>query len=360
MRVFHTIGIIGKQEPDARVPAALRRLLDHLEGRGHRTLLEPATACLLDIDSPTASQSATSQSATSQTTASESAANRSDAKPSRADRLSAEPPRETAHPSPYAELAARCDLVIVLGGDGTFLHAARDIAHTDTPLVGINLGRLGFLVDLSPECIETRLNEILDGHYDVEYRSLLETRLLVGASQASRSDDNQADNGDNNAPNTNIGQALNEAVISKWDTVRMIELETYIDGVFVNAQRSDGLIVATPTGSTAYALSGGGPLLHPGLDSLLLVPICPHTLSNRPLVVGGDSEIEIRLCHRHAETARLTCDGQVAFSLAEARAVRIRRGQTRVRLLHPRGHDHFQLLRAKLGWGGHAQESPGC
>ncbi|MBK5969766.1 MULTISPECIES: NAD(+) kinase [Thiorhodovibrio] len=315
MRAFHTIGIIGKQEPDTRVPAALQRLLEHLERRGHRTLLEPATADLLSAGP---------------------------------DHQGTPSPEGDAHASPYAELAAQCDLIIVIGGDGTFLHAARDIARTDTPLVGINLGRLGFLVDLSPECIETRLNEILDGHFDVEHRSLLETRLLGAAADASDREDNWT------------GKALNEAVISKWDTVRMIEFETYIDGVFINSQRSDGLIIATPTGSTAYALSGGGPLLHPALDSLLLVSICPHTLSNRPLVVDGASEIEIRLCHRHAETARLTCDGQVAFSLAEARAVRIRRGQTRVQLLHPRGHDHFQLLRAKLGWGAHGQESPRC
>jgi NAD+ kinase len=211
-------------------------------------------------------------------------------------------------------------------------------------LVGINLGRLGFLVDLSPDCIETRLSEMLDGTFDTEYRSLLETRLLDNA----------------NAESSWTGQALNEAVIAKWNTVRMIEFETYIDGQFVNAQRSDGLIVATPTGSTAYALSTGGPLLHPGLDNLLLVPICPHTLSNRPLVVGGDSEIEIRLSHRCPETARLTCDGQVSFPLANTRSVRIRRGRTRVRLLHPRGHDHFRLLRAKLGWGGQVQEGARC
>ncbi|WPL17138.1 putative inorganic polyphosphate/ATP-NAD kinase [Thiorhodovibrio winogradskyi] len=321
MSAFHTIGIIGKQEPDPRVPATLQRLLAHLERRGHRTLLEPATSALLSD-------------------------HRSPAGNSENDSLAGQAREQ--HSSPYAQLATHSDLIIVIGGDGTFLHAAREVATTNTPLVGINLGRLGFLVDLSPNCIETRLNDMLDGNYDSEYRSLLETRLMASSA-----------NGPECKP-VWTGKALNEAVIAKWNTVRMIEFETYIDGQFVNAQRSDGLIIATPTGSTAYALSGGGPLLHPGLDNLLLVPICPHTLSNRPLVVGGDSEIEVRLCHHHPETARLTCDGQVAFELASTRSVRIRRGHTRVRLLHPRGHDHFQLLRAKLGWGGQVQEGARC
>jgi hypothetical protein len=155
------------------------------------------------------------------------------------------------------------------------------------------------------------------------------------------------------------GRAINDVVVHKWNSVRMIELETYIDGQFVNAQRSDGVIVSTPTGSTAYALSGGGPLVHPSLDALLLVPICPHTLSNRPLVVGGDSEIELRIrdyeptrCASPA-TARWTCRWPTA------RPIRIRRSPHRLKLLHPRGHDHYGILRAKLGWGGHGRGRPG-
>lgn len=317
MRAFQTVGIIGKQEPDARVAATLRRLLTRLRQRGHETLLDPVSAALLHLPSP----------------------------PHPPDQALAAQTGDA--PSPvFAALASACDLVIVIGGDGTFLHVARDIAATGTPVLGINLGRLGFLVDLSPECIETRLDEILDGEFDTEYRGLLETRLL-GADPETP------------APVWN-GRALNEAVIAKWETVRMIDLDIHIDGQFVHAQRSDGLIVATPTGSTAYALSGGGPLIHPSLDSLLLVPICPHTLSNRPLVMAGTSEIDIRLGERHADQARLTCDGQVAFSLAGIRSVQIRRSALRVRLLHPRGHDHFRLLRAKLGWGAQTQEQPGC
>lgn len=314
---FQTVGIVGKQEPDPRVQATLLRLLAHLDARGRDYLLENATAEWLDHgDGHDRARRAAGQGLT------------------------------------LPKLAEHSDIVVVIGGDGTLLHAAREIAPTGTPIVGINLGRLGFLVDLSPDCIETRLENILQGQFDDEYRSLLQTEVVPSASGA--------DTPPQDAQPVHSGQALNDVVIAKWDSVRMIEFETYIDGQFVNAQRSDGLIVATPTGSTAYALSGGGPLVHPSLDALLLVPICPHTLSNRPLVVGGGSEIEIRLCHRHSETARLTCDGQVAFSLANTHSVRISRGPTPVRLLHPRGHDHFRLLRAKLGWGGQAQESTSC
>jgi NAD+ kinase len=338
MSAFTTIGIIGKQEPDPRVTQALRRLLANLDRRGHAYLLEPATAALLG-DFPNDFPS-DFKDETKDDTAGALAAPANDGASTAIDTTGAAPA--------YAALAAHCDLIIVIGGDGTFLHVARDIAATGTPLVGINLGRLGFLVDLSPDCIETRLNAMLDGDFVTEYRSLVETSLIGGSADAQH-----------DAPVWS-GHALNEAVVAKWDTVRMIEFETYIDGCFVNAQRSDGLIIATPTGSTAYALSGGGPLLHPGLDNLLLVPICPHTLSNRPLVVGGDSEIEIRLCHRHPETARLTCDGQVAFPLSNIRSVRVRRARARVRLLHPGGHDHYRLLRAKLGWGGQVQEGERC
>jgi NAD+ kinase len=193
------------------------------------------------------------------------------------------------------------------------------------------------LVDVSPDNLVHRLDQILDGEFEADRRTLLDARS-----------------------NGIVGRALNDIVVHKWNSVRMIELETYIDGRFVNAQRSDGVIVATPTGSTAYALSGGGPLLHPSLDALLLVPICPHTLSNRPLVVAGDSRIELRIRDLEPEQVRVTCDGQVDLPLDADAAIRIERSSYRIRLLHPRGHDHYGILRAKLGWGGHhnADESP--
>ncbi|MEA3639230.1 MAG: NAD(+) kinase [Lamprobacter sp.] len=293
MAWFQNVGIIAKQHDDARVAATVGRAINLLSAQGVRTHVEQDTATLLQ----------------------------------RADGVSID------------RIGERCDLVLVVGGDGTFLHAARVLAEHDVALVGINLGRLGFLVDILPDEIEPRLEQILSGAYDADTRILLDARI-----------------GDQTAPE----RALNDVVIHKWNSVRMIEFETYVDGQFVNAQRSDGLIVATPTGSTAYALSGGGPLLNPRLDALLLVPICPHTLSNRPLVVPGGSRIEIRICNLEPEQVRLTCDGQVDLPLETGSAIQIERSPRRVRLLHPRDHDHYRILRAKLGWGGHTHSNTPC
>jgi NAD+ kinase len=294
MAWFHSAGIIAKQHDDPQVTATLSRLVTHLQARGVATRFEQQTARLAG---------------------------------------------DAASGMDLDTLGRRCDLIIVVGGDGTLLHTAREMADFDLPLVGINLGRLGFLVDIAPDHIENRLDQILQGHYDADTRTLLDTRLDGGPD---------------------VGRALNDVVIHKWNTVRMIEFETYIDGRFVNAQRSDGLIVSTPTGSTAYALSGGGPLIHPSLDALLLVPICPHTLSNRPLVVPGDSRIELRLRNVDPEQVRLTCDGQLDLPLTGDDPIFIERSRARIRLLHPRGHDHYRILRAKLGWGGHGGQDTPC
>jgi len=237
----------------------------------------------------------------------------------------------------HPALGAASDLSIVGGGDGKRLQTARELAPADVPLLGINLGRLGFLVDISPDHLEQRLDQILAGEYRADARAMLE----VSSDGVE-------------------GRAVNDVVVHKWNSVRMIELETYIDGQFVNAQRSDGVIVSTPTGSTAYALSGGGPLVHPALDALLMVPICPHTLSNRPLVVGGDSHVELRIRDYEHELVRLTCDGQTNLPLAEGRAIHIRRSKHRLKLLHPRGYDHYSILRAKLGWGSHGRPGRVC
>ena len=236
---------------------------------------------------------------------------------------------------PLNALSKRSDLVIVVGGDGTLLRAARTLAASGVPLLGINLGRLGFLVDVSPDDMQDILGQVFAGDYEEEQRCLLHTQI------GSRPDQ---------GPTT---RALNDVVIHKWNSVRMIEFETYIDGHFVNAQRSDGLIVSTPTGSTAYALSGGGPLLHPSLNALVLVSICPHTLSNRPIVISGDSVVEIHIASHDREHVRVSCDGQSNLTLSADETVRIQRDSQPVRLLHPRGHDHYQILRAKLGWGEH-------
>jgi NAD+ kinase len=239
-------------------------------------------------------------------------------------------------------MGERCSLVIVVGGDGTLLRAARAMAGSTLPLVGINLGRLGFLVDISPDAIESCLDAILAGDYTEEPRCMLAATITHGTGQED------------------AYVALNDVVIHRWNTARMIELETYIDGVFVNAQRSDGIIVSTPTGSTAYALSGGGPLLHPSLDALLLVPICPHTLSNRPLVVDGASRIEIRVCGFDQGNVRVTCDGQTDLSLEPDSRVVIGKAPRPLSLLHPRGYEYYEILRAKLGWGGHPPSSRRC
>jgi NAD+ kinase len=234
---------------------------------------------------------------------------------------------------PVTALVQRVDLLIVVGGDGTMLIAARAAADARVPVLGINLGRLGFLTDISPERASEALARILDGEFVEDPRCLLSAQIgEAGVSRVRQT-------------------AFNDIVLQKWNTARLIEFETYIDGQFVNAQRSDGLIVATPTGSTAYALSGGGPLLHPALDALVLVPICPHTLSNRPLVVAGDSVVEIVVSGQTDPAhVQISCDGQETVGLLSGERVRIAKHDCGLSLIHPAGHDHYRLLRAKLGW----------
>jgi NAD+ kinase len=228
-------------------------------------------------------------------------------------------------------LARQCDLAIVVGGDGTLLNAARSLADTGCAVLGVNLGRLGFLVDVSPEDMDTQINSILGGDFIEEPRTLLHAMVTRDGEPVDES------------------TALNDVVINKKDIARMIELDTWIDGHFLNRNRSDGLIVATPTGSTAYALSGGGPILHPGLDAITLVPICPHTLSNRPIVINHDSCIEI-VIHEGTLQAQISCDGQVNLTLDPGDRVTVRRHDHDLRLLHPPGHDYFDVLRKKLRW----------
>ena len=232
-----------------------------------------------------------------------------------------------------AALGEQCDLVVVVAGDGTFLSAARSLADQEVPLLGVNLGRLGFLTDVMPGEMQTRLDEILDGHFIEERRFLLGVTVERGARRVFS------------------GSALNEAATHKSSMARLVEFETYIDGHLVNSQRSDGLIVATPTGSTAYALSGGGPILHPSLDAVVLVPICPHTLSSRPIVVGGGSVVEIVLGYGAETSVQLSCDGQTAVDLAAGDRILIRKRRPDLRLIHPAGHEYYATLRAKLHWG---------
>ncbi len=242
-------------------------------------------------------------------------------------------PRHEFETVDRSELGERSDLAIIVGGDGTLLTAARTLAHHDLPLLGINLGRLGFLVDISPDEMSARLDEILAGRYQEERRLLLHTTIFHEGEQVSAS------------------EAFNDVVVHKWEVARMVEVETYIDGRFLTTMRSDGLIVSTPTGSTAYALSGGGPILHPTLNAMVLVPICPHTMSNRPIVIDGDSHIEIVVTDSPHSHAQVTCDGQINLGLVSGDRICIRKHERAVRLIHPAGHDHFEILRAKLHWG---------
>jgi NAD+ kinase len=228
-------------------------------------------------------------------------------------------------------LAGQCDLAIVVGGDGTLLNAARSLAPSGCAVLGVNLGRLGFLVDVSPEDMDTQLGMILGGDFIEEPRTLLHATVTRTGEPAGES------------------TALNDVIVHKKDIARMVELDTWIDGHFLNRNRSDGLIVATPTGSTAYALSGGGPILHPSLDAITLVPICPHTLSNRPIVINHDSIIEI-VIHEGTLQAQISFDGQVNLTLDPGDRVTVRRHGHDLRLIHPPGHDYFDILRRKLRW----------
>ena len=230
------------------------------------------------------------------------------------------------------ELGNRCDIVITLGGDGTMLNAARSLADKDVPLVGINIGRLGFLADVSPNEIDTVLDDILSGKHIKEERFLLEANV--------KRNDKVIFSGD----------ALNDVVVHVRDVARMIEFETRVNDQFVNHQRADGLIISTPTGSTAYALSSGGPILQANLDAITLVPICPHTLSSRPLVINASSEVDILISETKQAIAQVTCDGQTSFDVDTGDHITIKRKQHTIILLHPQGHNNFDILRAKLHW----------
>lgn len=286
---FNHIGLIGKSG-DRNVSTTLHRLVEHLESRQLPILLDEGIADMLP---------------------------------------------ESAHPVANRDsLAQQCDLAIVVGGDGTLLNAARSLAEPGVAVLGVNLGRLGFLVDVSPEDMDHKLQTILDGDFDEEARTLLHATVTRGDEKISASN------------------ALNDVVIHKKDIARMIELDTWINGQFLNTNRSDGLIIATPTGSTAYALSGGGPVLHPALEAITLVPICPHTLSNRPIVLHDNATIEV-VIHPGALQAQISCDGQVNSTLDPGDRITIRKHDHTLRLLHPPGHDYYEVLRKKLRWSEH-------
>jgi NAD+ kinase len=232
-----------------------------------------------------------------------------------------------------AELGAHADLIVAVGGDGTMLHAARLAIPHGVPVLGVNRGRLGFLADIGPHEMRDRLDEVLAGRYVKDRRAML-TATLFRTGAPDRSCD-----------------ALNDVVLQKWQTGRMLDFETWIDGRYVNTHGGDGIVVATATGSTAYALSCGGPILYPELDALVLAPICPHTLSDRPIVVQSSSTVEVRLVARPDTRAQITCDGVPLGELVPGDRLVVTPASTRVTLLHPPEHDYYRILRSKLRWG---------
>ena len=228
-----------------------------------------------------------------------------------------------------ADIGEKVDLAIVMGGDGTMLSVARALMHANIPLVGVNRGRFGFLTDLRAENMLAEIDNILAGHHHTETRMLLDAKVIRAGKQMHQ------------------GVALNDIVIKSG--LRLIELEVEINGKFMHKQRSDGLILSTPTGTTAYALSAGGPILHPDLDAIALVPISPHTLSNRPIVLNSTSKIEISLVQ--VDDAQISYDGQFQLALEVGDKVLVQRAAKDITLLHPTDYCYFEMLRNKLNWG---------
>jgi NAD+ kinase len=224
------------------------------------------------------------------------------------------------------------DLVIVIGGDGSLLSAARTLARHETPVLGINRGRLGFLTDINPDEIGPQVTAVLAGEYEQESRFLLDAAVYREGQLVGRAD------------------ALNDVVVNSGTSAQMIELELYIDDTFVYRQRADGLIVSTPTGSTAYSLSGGGPIMHPTLDAVVLVPMFPHALSSRPIVVDGNSAIRIDILERNRIHPPVTCDGQVNMTARPGDSVLVTKKPHKLTLLHPVGHSFYASCRDKLRW----------
>lgn len=236
----------------------------------------------------------------------------------------------------FSWLGAHADLAIVVGGDGTMLNAARQLARYRVPLVGVNQGRLGFMTDIARKDMLTCMDDLLDGKFVEEQRMLLDAEVVRGKRSVF------------------ANLALNDVVVDKGAIGRMIEFELFIDGEFIYHLRADGLIVATSTGSTAYALSANGPILHPQVSAIALVPLCPHALTNRPILVGDRNEIEIRIVY--ATDSRAHFDGQVTVDLRNDDCVRIRRSEYSICLLHPPAYSYFAMLRQKLRWSERPKE----
>lgn len=237
-----------------------------------------------------------------------------------------------------SNLGGLCDLVIVVGGDGSLLHAAQVLVKYDVPVLGVNRGRLGFLADVHPDQINQQLTRVLAGEYTLEQRFLLKMEIRQGSHVIYED------------------MALNDVVLHPGKSVHMLDFQLKIDGIDVYRQHSDGLIVATPTGSTAYALSGGGPIIHPSMDAICLVPMYPHTLTSRPLVISGSSEIKIRLHKDNRTQPMVSADGKPSVPLNQNQRLAIFKHPHKLTLLHPLDVDFYAACRTKLGWNTHAEE----
>ena len=230
------------------------------------------------------------------------------------------------------ELSKRCHLIIVVGGDGSLLHAAHTAVNEGIPVLGVNRGRLGFLTDIHPTEFE-KIKDILNGHY------ILEKRFLLTATV------------EHQGHIIGVSDALNEVALIPDFVPHMNEFEIYIDDQFVCSQNSDGVIIATPTGSTAYALSGGGPILYPQLDAMVIVPMFPHSLSIRPIVIEGNRRIKLIISGKNNVTPRVTCDGQIFINTPPGSTITISKKPEHLHLIHPVDYDYYETLRSKLHWG---------
>ncbi|GAA4345477.1 NAD(+) kinase [Kangiella taiwanensis] len=285
---FNTIGIMGKPKHQ-EVGETIMTLYRHLLDDGYSVLVEDSVASGIDVSA-------------------DDQAN-------------------------WQTIGEKANLVIVVGGDGSMLYAARLMASYNIPLLGVNRGYLGFLTDIQPQQVTEKVSEVLAGEYTQERRFLLEADIEGDDSQERYSD------------------ALNDIVLYPGEISRMIEFEVYINDSFVYSLRGDGLIISTPTGSTAYSLSAGGPIMSPSINAISLVPMFPHTLSSRPISIDADSKVDIVFSQANENEARLSCDGQVRFPVVPGEKICIRKRKEDLWLLHPKDYDYFRLLRTKLGWG---------
>jgi NAD+ kinase len=288
-RAPRTIALIGRYQ-SAEIAESLRSLAKYLQERGVTVVVEEETAANVGRDAG----------------------------------------RDRWVSGSFEAIGASVDVAIVLGGDGTMLNAARRLARYRVPLVGVNQGRLGFMTDIARSDMLSCMEDLLDGRFIPETRMLLDAEVVRDGNEVA------------------ANLALNDVVLDKGAIGRMIEFELFIDGEFIYNLRADGLIVSTPTGSTAYSLSANGPILHPQVAGIALVPLCPHALTNRPILVGDEADIELRITH--ATDCRVHFDGQVTVDLAKNDSLRLRRSDYSIRFLHPPGYSYFAMLRQKLQW----------